>query len=118
MIRIEDIATEALQYHSLQVRNLLQGFLQEEPIFANIPQPQTSDGNLLALSAALLELLSERSQQRAPAWTANIGAAEQPIFLVEAANRMPRLRILCEQGAPEPLRKRKIYAPPNYLTLV
>ena len=118
MIRIEEIAAEALQYHSLQVRNLLQAFLQEEQVFADLPQPQTTDENLLALSAAFLELLCERAQQHAPAWTAKIGAAQHPIFLVEAANRMPRLRTLCEQGAPEPLRKRQIYAPPNYLTLV
>jgi hypothetical protein len=117
MIRIEEIAAEALAHHSLQVRSLLQEFLREGVVLADIPQPQTQNEEILALSAALLELFGVRSNQRAPAWTAHIGAVQQPIFLVEAASRMPRLRTLCEQEAPEPLRKRRIYAPPNYLEL-
>ena len=118
MVRIEEIAAEALAHHSLQVRSLLQEFVREGRVLADVPQPATSDSNILALSAAFLELLGARTQAQAPLWTAQIGAVQQPIFLVAAAGRMPRLRALCEQEAPEPLRKRRIYAPPNYLALL
>lgn len=118
MVRIEEIAAAALAYHSLQVRSLLQEFLREMPVLVDIPQPKTADRNILALSAAFLELLGDRTKEEVPAWTTQIGPVQQPIFLVEAAGYMPRLRALCEQEAPEPLRKRGIYAPPNYLALV
>lgn len=118
MVKIEEVAATALTYHGLQVRSLLQEFLHQDAVLADIPQPETSDRNILALSAAFLELLGDRAKVQAPAWTTQIGPAAQPIFLIEAAARMPRLRQLCEQEAPDPLRKRKIYAPPNYLTLV
>lgn len=118
MVKIEEVAAAALAYHSLQVRSLLQEFLHQDPVLANVPQPETSDRNILALSAAFIELLGDRAKAQTPAWTTQIGPVAQPIFLVEAAVRMPRLRQLCEQEAPEPLRKRKIYAPPNYLALV
>jgi hypothetical protein len=42
----------------------------------------------------------------------------EPIFLLEAAARMKRLRALCETQSPEPLRKRGFYAPPNFLEFV
>ena len=115
MIQIEEIATQALAHNSLQVRSLLQEFLRQKNILADTPQPQVENKDILAFSAALLELLGERLSEQAPSWTANIGPARQPIFLVQAAQRMPRLRALCEESAPEPLRKRRLYAPPNYL---
>lgn len=118
MVRIEEIAAAALAHHSLQVRSLLQEFLRAGTVLADVPQPATADRTILALSAAFLELLGERAQEQTPDWTTQIGPVQQPIFLLEAAARMPRLRNLCEQEAPEPLRKRKIYAPPNYLALV
>jgi hypothetical protein len=45
-----------------------------------------------------------------------IGPVPEPVFLLESATRMKRLRILCETEAPEPLRKRGLFAPPDFLT--
>ncbi len=55
MIRIEDIAVEALAHNSLQVRGLLQEFLREKNVLADMPQPQIDNNDVLAFSAALLE---------------------------------------------------------------
>ena len=70
---------------------------------------------ILAASASLLELFAGRLGQQAPAWTKPIGPLPEPIFLLKAAATMKHLRELCEREAPEPLRKRGFYAPPNYL---
>ncbi|MEZ4731730.1 MAG: hypothetical protein R3E79_31815 [Caldilineaceae bacterium] len=117
MVRIEEIAAAAwpITVYKSEVcsKNSYAG-----TVLADVPQPATADRTILALSAAFLELLGERAQEQTPDWTTQIGPVQQPIFLLEAAARMPRLRNLCEQEAPEPLRKRKIYAPPNYLALV
>ncbi|MEE8583936.1 MAG: hypothetical protein V3T83_03695 [Acidobacteriota bacterium] len=42
---------------------------------------------------------------------------EEPVYLVRAALSMPRLRRLCRQEGPEPLRWRGILAPPEFLTM-
>lgn len=115
MVTIEPIAEAALQRDGLQLRHLTQALLRACADLSVVPRPRTSDPRVLAVAAALLELLAGRRNQPAPAWTSEIGTLEEPIFLLEAAARMPRLRRLCETEAPEPLRTRGIYAPPNFL---
>jgi hypothetical protein len=51
----------------------------------------------------------------AAAVAAQAGDAEA-VFLVRAAESMPRLRRLCEEQSPEPLRRRRLLAPPDFLT--
>lgn len=115
MVRIEQIAQAALAGDSLQTRGLTQDFLREQKHFENLPPPQTTDASVLALSAGLAELFASRANQRAPAWTQTVGAVNEPVFLVRSALTMKHLRELCETEAPLPLRKRKFFAPPNYL---
>lgn len=115
MVRLEQIAQAALSGDSLLTRSLTQDFLREQKDFANVPQPQTTDARVLALSASLVELFAARRNQTAPAWTNSVGAVNESIFLVKSALTMKRLRELCETEAPLPLRQRKFFAPPNYL---
>ena len=68
------------------------------------------------IAASIVELLSERAGQPPPAWTRSIGPADREIWLVRAAATMPRLARLCREEGPEPLRKRRVFAPPNFLT--
>ena len=90
--------------------------MREYPDLASIPRPITDDQQVLAMAAALVELFAQRAGQLAPAWTDEVGPLLEPVFLLEAATRMKRLRALCESEAPEPLRKRGLYAPPDFLT--
>jgi hypothetical protein len=115
MVRLEDIARAALAGDSLGARSLTQDFLDQPHQLRSLPKPETADQNVLALSAGLAELFASRSNQQAPTWTQSIGALDEPVFLVRSAMKMKRLRELCEQEAPIPLRKRRLYAPPNYL---
>ena len=69
----------------------------------------------MGTEAAINELLAFQHRQLPPAWTQEIGALPEPFFLVEAAESMKRLRILCETQSPEPMRKRRLYAPPHFL---
>lgn len=56
-----------------------------------------------------------RRNQTAVVWAKSGGAVNEPVFLVKSALTMKRLRELCETEAPLALRKRKFFAPPNYL---
>ncbi|MDQ3013847.1 MAG: hypothetical protein M3X11_24485, partial [Acidobacteriota bacterium] len=105
----------ALNGESLLLRSLTQDFLRGHPSLSEYPKPQTDDSRLLAAAASLVELLSLRLRQSPPPWTKDVGALPEPIYLLKAASSMKRLRILCETEAPEPLRKRGFYAPPNFL---
>jgi len=72
----------------------------------------------MVVAAALIELLAIRKGEEPPAWAVETGGLEEPFFLLKMAATMKNLRVLCETQAPEPLRKRLLYAPPNYLTFV
>jgi hypothetical protein len=116
MVQIEQIAKAALAGESLRLRSLVQDFFRQHPDLSAITPPQTNDERILAISAALLELFAMRTNQAAPAWTPHVGPLTEPIYLLKSARHMKRLRTLCEQESPEPLRKRSFYAPPDYLT--
>jgi len=75
-----------------------------------------ADDRHLIVAAAIVELLAERTGQSAPSWTSSAGELADPFFLVAAAERMSGLRTLCERESPEPLRKRRLFAPPTFLT--
>jgi hypothetical protein len=48
----------------------------------------------------------------------SIDEAPNPIYLVRAAETMPRLPHSCETEGPESLRRRRVYAPPEFSTIV
>ena len=118
MVTLEMLARTALRRDSLLLRGLAQSFLEQQPRLTDVPRPTVDDSWILGTSAALLELLAERRGEPAPAWTRDVGPVPQPVLLVEAATRMKRLRLLCETEAPAPLRKRGLYAPPDFLVFV
>ena len=118
MAQIEQIAEAALNRDSLQARSLTQEFFREQKKLVDIPKPKVADEQVIVVTAALLELFANRMKQEAPSWTAEVGPLSEPIFLLKAAETMKRLRQLCETEAPEPLKKRKLFAPPNYLEFV
>ncbi len=115
MATLEDVARAALRYDSLGVRSLTQDLLRATPRLATVPRPTVEDARVLSVAAALVELLALRQQQPPPAWAREIGPLAEPFFLLKAAETMKRLRQLCETQSPEPMRKRRLYAPPNYL---
>ena len=115
MVQIEQLAKAALNRDSLELRSLVQDFLRSQPNLADLLPPQTDDEAVLAMSAALLELLALRTNQAPPPWTAGVGPVKEPFYLLKSAAQMKRLRQLCQQESPEPLRKRSFYAPPDYL---
>ncbi len=116
MATIEQIAAAVLRDDNLETRSLVQDFLRSQPVLADVPPPDTDDYTLLVVAAALLELFSLRTEQPAPEWTRRVGPVEQPLYLLKSAAHMRRLRELCRDAAPEPLRRRRLYAPPDYLT--
>jgi hypothetical protein len=115
MEQIEQLALAALMRDQLTLRSLVQDLTRSKMDFGKVARPKSGDAKLLAMSAALVELLAARTQQTPPAWTKEIGPLAEPFFLLESAATMKRLRILCEKESPEPMRKRLLFAPPHFL---
>jgi hypothetical protein len=115
MVTLEQLAEAALNRESLLLRSLTQDLLRETPNLSDCLKPQTDDPRILAAAASLVELLALRLRQAPPKWTKDVGALSEPVYLLKAAETMKRLRTLCETDAPDPLRKRGFYAPPNFL---
>ena len=115
MYPIEQLAQAALQRDSLRLRSLVQDMTRAKTDWSTLPRPKTKDARLLAIAASLAELLATRQSQTPPAWTKEIGALKEPFFLLRSVETMKRLRVLCETQAPEPMRRRHLYAPPNFL---
>lgn len=115
MAQLEDLARAAIDREALALRVLVQDLLRTEPDVTSWQRPATGDPQLLAVAAALTELLALRAGQRPPAWTAAVGPLAEPLFLLRSAEKLPRLRKLCEEEAPTPLLKRRVFAPPNFL---
>ncbi len=85
--------------------------------WSEVARPAGMDAEQLAVAAGVVELLAERSGQQSPSWTVEVGESPRRIYLVRAAKSMPRLRRLCEEEGPEPLRRRQIMAPPEFLSV-
>ena len=84
--------------------------------WSRVPELRGVDALSLAVAAGVVEMMAEREQRPAPAWTSRVPASPRPMFLIRAADSMPRLRRLCEEEGPWPLRRRGIFAPPEFLT--
>ena len=115
MVKFERIAEAILQGDALGARSLVQDWMSEPPATRDVGRPATKDPVMLALAASLMEMFAARLGQPVPVWTESVPALEQPLFPMRASLRMKHLRELCERETPEQLRKRRIFAPPNYL---
>jgi len=112
---IEQLAQAALNRDNLLLRSLVQDFTRAKVRWSDLARPQSSDPRLLGMAAALAELLAARQKQKPPVWTKDVGPLKEPFFLLQSAEKMKRLRVLCETQSPEPMRKRHLYAPPHFL---
>jgi hypothetical protein len=114
-MELREIVLALLHYDALTARQWVADFMRSNQRWADVGRPEGMTGEQLALAAGVAELLAERAGESAPSWTGSVAASPRRIFLVRAAETMPRLRKSCEEDGPEPLRRRQLFAPPNFL---
>ncbi len=115
-MRVEDLVRSLLAYDTLAARQWVADAGRMGLRWPELPRPVDLDTIGMAVAAGVVETLAARRGQAAPAWTADVQALSEPFLLVRAAATMPRLRHLCETEGPEPLRRRRLLAPPEFLT--
>ena len=114
---LTSLVRSLLSHDTLSARQWVSDVLKERPIWATVARPEGLSAIELALAAAVAELMAERVQQKAPAWVFNVEGISAPVYLVESAKTLPRLRRLCQEEGPWPLRRRGFLAPPEFLTV-
>jgi hypothetical protein len=80
-------------------------------------RPDGMDDRELAVAAGLAELLAERVGAQPPAWAMSIGAQSEPVFLDPGIEKMPRTLARAKSHAPDSLRKRNLFALPDFLDI-
>jgi hypothetical protein len=115
-ITVEMIAEAILAYNDLYARAYTMEWLYYDLPFADIPRPNTTNPTVMIVAAAIVELLATRAYQTPPAWVFTVGRLDEPFFVVRLRPNESFTRNLCLTEAPEPLKRRNIFAPPNYLT--
>ena len=114
---IPDVVRAAMAGDDLVVRQWVADCLRDRTDWTHLKEPVGLSHDELAVAAGLVELMARRTTQTAPLWASAVGAAHAPIYLTPLAKVMPRTRLMCEREGPEPLRRRGILAPPDYLTI-
>lgn len=105
METLEQLARAALDRDHFLLRSLVQDLTRAKTKWSSLPRPSTNDPRLLSMAASLAELLATRQKQKPPSWAKEIGPLKEPFFLLQSAEKMKRLRLLCESESPELLFK-------------
>lgn len=113
---IRDLVRALLAFDTLTARQWVADALRADLRWSHVARPRDLSHRELVVAAAVVELLAERAGQEPPGWTEAVAAGREQILLVRAAQSMPRLRRLCEEQGPLPLRRRGVLAPPDFLT--
>lgn len=78
-------------------------------------RPSGLDERAMAIAAALAELFAARAGTSAPSWTSTVAGESGPVYLDPGIETMPRTLKFATEHAPEPLRKRNLFAMPDFL---
>lgn len=115
-MELRDLVDALLRGDTLEARQWVCDAARTDFSWSELPSPEGLSPVGRAIAAGVVELMASRAGQAPPEWTSVVPASPTRFFLVRAAETMPRLRRLCEEEGPAPLRKRGILAPPEFLT--
>ena len=115
-MELPDLVHAILAGDLLTARQWVADARRERLRWPEFARPSGLDEREMAVAAGLAELLAARSGTDAPEWTAGVGAAQsEPLFLDPGLEDMPRTLERTRREAPEALRKRNLYASPDFL---
>ena len=98
----------------LMARQWVADAQRENVNWERLPCPQEFSGPAMIVAAALVELFAGRAGENPPRWTASVGAGD-PLVLDPGLEDMPRSFARAKAAGPEPLRKRNLFALPDFL---
>jgi len=113
---ITDLARALLNDEGAIVGQFTMNLWTQYPSFTDVPKPDDATQEELVVSAALLELFAARRSEPPPAWTASVGRLDAPRFLMGGYEKaFPQWGEEWRREAPEPLKKRNLFASAEFL---
>jgi len=116
-MKLEDLVHAILGDRPLEARQWVADAVRAGIRFDQLPLPDLESKRERALAAGLAELLAIRGDQAPPAWTTEVGPLAEPFFVSRRLQQMPRSAEEARVNGPEPLRRRNVYASPNFLSI-
>ena len=116
-MELRDLVRAILQGDLLTARQWVADAYRVRLRWENCERPDDMNDRELAVAAGLAELLAERVGARPPPWTTSVGAQSEPVFLDPGIEKMPRTLARAMSHAPDSLRKRNLFALPDFLDI-
>ena len=113
-----ELTAAILRRDDLSARQMVKDAKRLGFSWANAPAPDFSSRGARAVYAGIVELMADRNGQVPPAWTCDVPASPAPLFLVHATKKSKGLRRDSLSGTPDPLKKRNVFALPDYLDVL
>jgi hypothetical protein len=114
-MEVADLVRALLEGHLLVARQWVADALRSEVRWDEIERPTGLDERELTVAAGIIEMLAMRSGSAPPNWTCGVGANVTPLFLDPGLESMPRSLAHAKAHAPDALRRRNLYALPDFL---
>lgn len=111
---VRELVTALLSGDLLAARQLVVD-VQRVLSVQRVAKPEGLADRELVVAAALVELLAERVHVSPPEWTSSIGPLPAMFVLDPGLEDMPRSFAHAKVAGPEPLRRRNLIAPPDFL---
>jgi hypothetical protein len=112
---LRDLVRAILSGDLLAARQWVADAHRERISWERVGRPTGLDEREMTVAAGIAELLAARDGEPAPAWTLSIGAQGEPLFLDPGLQDMPRTLAHAMTDGPEPLRRRNMFASPDFL---
>ncbi|MGH7281853.1 MAG: hypothetical protein ACRELY_10045 [Polyangiaceae bacterium] len=118
-MKLVDLTHAVLNFDDLAARQWVKDAARSNFDGVDWSEPTSNLHNEHVVAAALAELLCSRAHLAVPSWTERVTPAAEALFLERSANEGNlRLRELLKRDAPEPLRRRNVFAPGSYLQML
>ncbi len=114
-MELHDLVDAVLSGDLLAARQWIADAQRERLTWEEVARPRELAGRRLIVAAGLVELLAARAGKKPPSWTNSVGGERDPVVLDPGLENMPRSFAHAKTSAPEPLRKRNLFALPNFL---
>jgi hypothetical protein len=116
--KFEELILSILESRTLVMRDWIAEARRAGMRFDDLPRPELEGPLAMALAAGVAEHLAAQLEQKAPTWTRDIGRLPEPFYVGRRLAQMTRSAAEARESGPEPLRRRNVYASPNFLSVV
>jgi hypothetical protein len=117
-MRLDELVRAILDGDLLRARQWVSDAYRSSLSWERLELPEGLSEREVAVTAGIAELLASRVGAKPPIWTATLGGLHEPLVLDPGLEKMPRSFARARRDGPEPLRKRNLVAPPDFLAVI